>query len=63
MKKNKIILDKILLISGHTVTTLSEILDVNPEELLQQETEDSQNKLSELLDFLKEYPLKEYLFE
>lgn len=63
MKKNKIILDKILLISGHTVTTLSEILDVNPEELLQQETEDSRNKLSELLDFLKEYPLKEYLFD
>lgn len=63
MKKNRMLIDKILATSGHTATTLSEILDLNSEELLKQETKHSQNKLTELLNFLNEYTLKEYLFD
>lgn len=63
MQKNKLIIERILARSGHTVTTLSEILDVNPQELLQQETDQSQNKLEELLSFLKDYALNEYLLD
>ena len=63
IEKNEMIIDKILAKSGHTITTLCEILDVNPNELLHQKTECSRKKLAEFLKFLKEYSLNEYLFD
>ena len=60
MQKNKLILENILSKSRHTLITLSEILDLHPEELSQQETEQSQKKLTALVDFIEEYALEEY---